>query len=82
MVTVGAYVRVPAGDEATVREALDRLDGVSTFALEGPGKVGVLLEAPNLDEAHTILVGPVRSTDGVLAAWPVYAHFADAVTQD
>jgi len=77
MATIGVYVRVTVGREGTVREALAALAGARPFDLEEPGKVGLVLEADDLDAAHALLEGPVRSVPGVLAAWPVYAHFGE-----
>ena len=77
LATVGAYVRVDPAREVEVRAQLDRLDAVETFDVDGEGKVGVLIEAGDLDAAHAVLVERVQKTEGVLAAFPVYSHFGD-----
>ena len=75
--TVGAYLRIEVDREGEVRAAVDAVDGVEAFDVEGDGKLGALIEAEDLDHAHELLVGSVKQIPGVLAAWPVYAHFGD-----
>lgn len=77
MPVVGAFARVKnEGLETTVR-GLESIEGVSTFEIEAPGKVGLLIEAESLDNAHQVLTDNVRSVEGVLGVWPVYANIED-----
>jgi len=75
MAVVGAYVHVDVQSADAVRRELSAIEGVSTFKLDEPGKVGLVIEAADLDEAHAILKNDVQGCEGVLGAWPVYAHF-------
>jgi len=84
MATVGAYVRVDPEVTASIRLRIDAIDGVSTFDVEDEdgagddaGKVGVLIEADSLSDAHEMLTGRLKEVEGVLAVWPVYANFED-----
>ncbi len=77
MATLGVYVRIDPEQLEAVRRALDALSGVTTFDLDEAGQLGVILEADDLEAAHAALTGPVHRVPGVLAAWPVYAHFGD-----
>jgi len=74
MAVVGAYARIDASELSVVSERLEALEGVSTFALEEPGKVGVLIEAGSLDEAHARLVNEIEKLEGVQGVFPIYAH--------
>jgi nitrate reductase NapAB chaperone NapD len=65
---------VERADETSVKERLEALRGVSTFPLDVPGKVGLLIEAGSLDEAHAVLSRDIQTVEGVLGVWPVYAH--------
>ena len=74
MAVVGAYARIDLAEEALVPGRLEALEGVSTFSLEEPGKIGVLVEAESLDEAHARLADEIEKLDGILGVFPVYAH--------
>ncbi len=77
MTIVGVLVRVEEIHSADVAKRLEALDGVSTFDVEQPSSLGVLLEAEDLDSAHAILREKIEPTEGVLAAWPVHSDFGD-----
>jgi hypothetical protein len=72
MVVVGAFARIEPGTQAKVIERLEKIDGVSTFDLDDPGKVGLLIEAENADIAHARLTKEIRSIEDVWGTWPVY----------
>ncbi len=74
MVTVGVFVRAWSEQLNEVAGRLDALDGVSTFDLEDPGGIGVLLQGFEPDEAYEKLTGEVMAVEGVLAAWPVHTE--------
>ncbi len=74
MAVVGAYARIDLSEEALVPARLEALEGVSTFALGEPGKIGVLIEAESLDEAHARLEDEIEKLEGVLGVFPVYVH--------
>jgi nitrate reductase NapAB chaperone NapD len=74
MTVVGAFARIDGDDMEGVRHRLETLPGVSTFDLADPGKVGILIEAETVDQAHHCLTQDIRAVEGVLGAWPVYLH--------
>ena len=73
--TIGAFARVDTAAAAEIRERLGRLEGVETFELDEPGKLGLIIEAPDLDEAHRRITKEIQPAEGVLAVWPVFADF-------
>ena len=83
MAIVGVVVRFDPGTGVAVSEALDRLPGVESFALEEPPHtLGALIDARDLDAAHDVLEAEVSAVEGVRAAWPVHAEFGpDHVAQ-
>ena len=82
MAIVGAFARIDADHAEACRWSLDELPGVSTFDLPETGKLGVLVEADSLDNAHAIVTTTIRSTPGVLGVWPVYANTEDEHNSD
>ncbi len=82
MPTVGAFARVEIDDAEATRQRLSELDGVTPFDLDETGKVGLLIEAPDLDAAHNTLTEVVKPTAGVLAVWPVYVDVEDMSVEE
>ena len=76
MALVGAFARVEPGATQRVRTILGSIGGVHPFELKTPDRVGVLIEARDLDAADTLLTSTVRTTPGVLGVRAVYAHAA------
>jgi len=74
MVTVGVLVRVENESLRDVELALNAIPGVSTLELEEAGSIGLVIEAPDLDAAHSLLCDQVQRTAGVLAAWPIHTQ--------
>ncbi len=74
MAVVGAFARVDPKDVPATRARLEQLDGVSIFDLDEPPKVGILIEADDIDTAHAILTRQVKVVDGVWGVWPIYVH--------
>ena len=74
MAVVGAFARIDRDDKEATRSRLDGVTGVSTFLLEDPARIGLVIEADDLDQAHEMLRNEVEKIDGVLGVWPVYAH--------
>ena len=70
-VVVGALARVDQDCRHEVCSRIETLEGFSTFAVEDPLKVGVLIEASSLDEAHMRFTDQLTAVEGVLGAWPV-----------
>ncbi|HEB60941.1 MAG TPA: hypothetical protein ENJ06_03855 [Phycisphaeraceae bacterium] len=77
MATVGAFARVEMESAEEVEKRLDAIPGVETFSLEERGKVGLIIEADDLDAAHALLTGPVRHAEGVMGVWPSYVYVDD-----
>ncbi len=77
MAIVGAFARVDQESITSCRSALEELNGVSTFDIEDPDKVGILVEAESLNEAHSTITKTIRTTPGVLGVWPVYVNTED-----
>ncbi|MCA8977707.1 MAG: hypothetical protein KDC98_23485 [Planctomycetes bacterium] len=71
LVMVGVLARVAIDQRGAVQERLASLPGVDTFEVEGRDRMGLVLEAPDLDAAHTFLTEHVDTIDGVLGTWPV-----------
>ena len=82
MPIVGAFARVEIDDSNLVRQRLSDLEGIETFELDEPGKVGLIIEGDDLDAVHAILTRDVRSVDGVLGAWPISVHLDDEEQDD
>jgi hypothetical protein len=74
MPLVGAFARIDVSDQKTVRQRLRGLGDVETFDVGDPGKVGLLIEVPDLDAAHEMLTRQLRAIEGVLGVWPVSVH--------
>ena len=69
MVAVGVFVRARVEDVDEVATRLDSLEGVSTFELEEPGAIGVLLQEPDLVPASTTVeTGTVAFVQAEVAA--------------
>lgn len=77
MAIVGAFARVEIDQFSQVESGLNAIEGVSTFDLEEPGKVGLLVETHDLDEAHGLIKTIIPAVPGVLGVWPVYANIED-----
>jgi hypothetical protein len=71
MSIVGAFARI---ETTEVRARLDALDGVDTFDLADPEKVGLLIEADGLDAAHELLTKRIVAVEGVLGVFPIYVN--------
>jgi len=75
MAVIGAFVRIDVESAVAVRRKLSEMDGVSPFDLDEPDKIGLVIEAVDLDEAHAKLGGDIKGLEGVFGAWPVYVNF-------
>ncbi|USN99624.1 MAG: hypothetical protein H6810_02880 [Phycisphaeraceae bacterium] len=82
MAIVGAFARIEADGFDQAVADLGGLEGVSTFALDEPGKIGLLIEAASLDDAHGVITRQIPAVVGVLGAWPVYANTEDESDQE
>ena len=81
MPIVGAFARVDPGAADPTRRRLDELEGVTTFELDEPGKVGLLLETGDLEAAHVLVRSTIRAVPGVMGVWPVYVNTEDELEQ-
>lgn len=84
-VVVGVLARIDVHRSREVSLALEAVRGVSVFEVPAPpaggeiegGRIGVLIEAEDLDAAHAVLRGQVDRTPGVLGTWPVAVESGD-----
>ncbi len=81
MAIVGAFARVDSSLTDICKGELNELSGVSTFELGDPDKVGILVEAETLNEAHQAITTTIRSATGVMGVWPVYINTEDEQEQ-
>ncbi len=77
MAIVGAFARIESDLISSCQSALEEIAGVSIFDIEDPDKLGVLVEADSLNEAHSTITTTIRTTPGVLGVWPVYVNTED-----
>jgi len=82
MAIVGAFARVETESSNSCQSALEKIEGVSTFDIEDADKLGVLVEAKSLNEAHDTITTTIRSIPGVLGVWPVYVNTEDEIVHD
>ena len=82
MPVIGAYARVVPGDVEAVRERLEAIEGVETFPLADPAKIGVLVLDDDLERATEMLERRIGAVEGVLGAIPVSVHFEDEGEDD
>ncbi|GAB4384812.1 MAG: hypothetical protein Kow0022_08570 [Phycisphaerales bacterium] len=81
MAIVGALARVEAGVLAESRAAIEKIAGVTTFSLDDPGRIGLIIEAESIDQAHHVMTVQIPAVPGVLGAWPVFASTEDEITE-
>lgn len=81
MAIIGLIARVEACDRPQAVTSLNDLPGVSVFDVNQSDQVGLLIEAPNMDEAHHCVRQQIEQVDGVLCAWPVYASIEDELEE-
>lgn len=74
MTIIGALARIRPGTTPETRQRLDALPGVETFELTDPLRIGLVIEAIDVDAAHAVLERQARSTVGVMGVWPIYVH--------
>ncbi len=74
MVTVGVLVRAELASVHDVEARLAALEGVTTLELEEPGSIGLVISEESLDSAYATLCDRVKTTDGVLAAYPLHTQ--------
>ncbi len=75
MVIVGALVRTLKEDSLKVQSALAKLPGAMVQGFEDPTKIGLVIEAEGINEAHRVLKDQIPQMDGVLAVFTVHANF-------
>ena len=65
MVVVGALVRVQSDLSQSLLAELASWEGTEVMAFEDPTKIGLVVEAETLDQAHRLLNEDVRRLEGV-----------------
>ncbi len=84
---IGALAIVEVALAEAVQDRLRALAGVTPFPVDDPAstsatlstRLGVLIEAPTLDDGYHLLRHNIETIEGVLAIWPVYAHFGTEI---
>ena len=71
---LGVLLRVEQSLREQVSEQLASLPGVEFFPVDDPLRMGVVIEAATTTEAEFIYHEQVQAVEGVLGAWPVFAH--------
>ena len=74
MAILGVLARLEIAERARTVAALERIEGVTPFSIGEAGRIGMVVEAGTLEEAHTRLLDQIQTTPGVLGTWPVFAH--------
>jgi len=74
MAVVGAFARIDPAGAKEICASIEALPQVSTFDLHDSGKVGLLIDASDLGQAHDALTKQIRAIEGVWGVWPVYVH--------
>ncbi|MBL4809444.1 MAG: chaperone NapD [Phycisphaerales bacterium] len=82
MAIVGAFARIESNIASSCQSALEEIAGVSIFDIKDPDKLGVLVEAESLNQAHSTITTTIRNTPGVLGVWPVYVNTEDEPVHD
>ena len=77
MALVGVLARIEHDRRDSVWKALEADPALTPFRIEDDDRLGVLIEAPDLDGAHEILTTRLDVVEGVLGSWPVYMHQGD-----
>jgi hypothetical protein len=79
MPIIGAFARVEPDRAESARVQLEALEAVETFDLGTPEKVGILIDAADLDAAHTLVTSTIPDVEGIMGVWPVYVNNEDGV---
>lgn len=80
MAVVGAFARIDLVTPQRVHERLAAVPGVTLFDLGEAAKIGLVIEASDLDDAHRKLRVEIEKIEGVLGVWPVYAHMENELS--
>jgi len=81
-VVVGALARIDMDSKEEVRQRIESLPGFSAFEVEDPLKMGILIEAKSVDEAHSLFSTQLTKVEGVLGAWPVSVEWDEGLDWD
>ncbi len=73
-VLLGILARVDATRREEALEHLERIPGVTTFEVDDPAQLGLLLERATLHDAVETLEETIERQPGVLACWPVFQY--------
>lgn len=80
MPVAGAFARV-LGDGESARSAMGAVVGVSTFAVNEPGVVGIVVESDSLDDIQRLIERVLPKLPGVIGVCPVYMGFEDELSE-
>lgn len=73
MPIVGVLARIEIADRERIWKEVDADPALTPFPIEDEEeRIGVLIEAEDLEEANQILKKKVNAIAGILGTWPVY----------
>ena len=76
MAILGVLARIDVPQRDRIVGELDKLDGITPFALEDQQhRLGILVEGPTLAAAREMLGTQIEPMAGILGTWPVFSHF-------
>ena len=78
-VVVGALARIETDSRQEVYQRIEALAGFTAFEVEDPLKLGILIEARSVDEAHSLFSTQLTKVEGILGAWPVSVDWDEGV---
>lgn len=74
-IIIGALASVEVALAEAVQQSMAALAGVTPFPVGDPTRLGLLIEATTVDDGYRLLRHEIEKIEGVVAIWPVYAHF-------
>ncbi|AVX19801.1 MULTISPECIES: chaperone NapD [Carboxydocella] len=80
MVISGLYIQVKEEMMEEVAKQLAALPGVEVHGCFPPGKIIIVLESKNEDDAHEMVSQTIVNIPGVLGAYLAYCNFEELVS--
>lgn len=80
MVISGLYIQVKEDMMEEVAKQLAALPGVEVHGCFPPGKIIIVLESKNEDDAHEMVSQTIVNIPGVLGAYLAYCNFEELVS--
>ena len=73
-VVLGVLLRVDPVRLNAIAARLERMPAVTPFSVGEAERIGVLVEAESIGEAHKRLQSEIETIPDVWGAWPVFCH--------